>query len=150
MGHSSSSNGQRLGIHFNTGGDIGRRGGGLSKTADGVQIQNAVLAVFSCGFGNGFDNITSPNGTAFVSIVQGQAPGAHQTTFGKATNAAAFRFAKSIAAGSWETLRLPGELNVAKAWGQSGIDAFPHPTLPEVNAGDRVDYRILPPPRKRR
>ncbi len=149
MGHSTGSNRQQLGINFNTGGDIGRRGGGLSHTADGVNIQNAIVAVFSCGFGPGFDQITSSNGTAFVSIVQGQAPG-HPTTYGNAVNAAAFRFAKSIATGSWEPLRLQGELNVARAQGQSGIDAFPHPTDPNVNAGDRVDYRILPPPRKRR
>ncbi len=117
-----------------------------SHSADGVDIQNAVLAVFSCGFGKGFDNLTSSSGTAFVSIIQGPEP----TTQQDAVNQAAFRFAKSIATGSWEPLRLLGELNVAAARGQSGIDAFPHPHSSRVNAGDRVDYRILPPPRKRR
>ena len=150
MGHSYG----QMGIAFG-GSTIGNsqdsRRGRVTNTADGIDIQNAVLAVFSCNFGNGFKDITSSNGTAFVSIVQGQEPGAHPTTYAPAVNAAAFRFAQSIAAGTWSPLLLPGELNVARAQGQSGINAFPHPTEgPMVNAGDRVDYRILPPPRKRR
>ncbi len=109
-----------------------------SHSADGVDIQNKVLAVFSCGFGKGFDNITSSNGTAFVSIIQG----VEATTSGDATNAAAFRFAKSIATGSWLPLSLPGELRVAKAQAQSGIAAYPRRDRPSVNAGDYVDYRM--------
>lgn len=65
-------------------------------------------------------------------------------------NAAAFRFAQSIATGTWTPLTLPGELDVARVRSDSGIRPFPHPQLPEVNAGDRVNYRILPPPRKKR
>lgn len=148
MGHSY---GQR-GISFN-GTQIGnsQAKGKTSHTADGIDIQNPVVAVFSCGFGKGFDNISSSNGTAFVSIVQGQVPGAHSTTYAPATNAAAFRFTQSIAAGSWNPLLLPGNVNVARAQGQSGINAFPHPTEgPLFNAGDSVSYRILPPPRKNR
>jgi RHS repeat-associated protein len=127
-----------------------QRKGTANRTADGIDIQNAVLAVFSCGFGPGFNNITSSSGTAFVSIAQGQQSGAHLTTFGPATNAAAFRFTESIAKGSWSPITLPGELSRAKDQGQSGIYDFPHPSIPQVNAGDRVVYRILPPPRARR
>ena len=70
------------------------------------------------------------------------------TTGADATNQAAFRFAKSIATGSWAPYSLSGELDVAKAQGQSGIAAMPSRD-PKTNAGDYVDYRILPPPRKK-
>jgi RHS repeat-associated protein len=152
MGHSLTHKGNQIGIIM-SGRTIGnsqdQRQGNVSNTADGIDIQNAVLAIFSCSFGKGFDNITSSSGTAFVSIVQGQEQGAHPTTYCLATNAAAFRFTQSIAKGTWTPMLLPGELDAAKAEGDSGIRAFPHPTLPEVNAGDRVNYRILPPPRKK-
>lgn len=149
MGHSSSTPGdrRRVGISFATT-DVGNSAavgrGDVRNTADGIDIQNTVLAVFSCGFGNGFDNITSSNETAFVSIIQGR----ETTTGADATNQAAFRFAKSIATGSWIPVIFPRELGDAKRQAQSGIADMPHRST-TVNAGDYVDYRILPPPRKK-
>jgi len=118
----------------------------VNDTADGIDIQNVVVALFSCGFGNGFNNITSSNSTAFVSIVQGS----DRTTVADATNAAAFRFTESLASGSWEPLLIHYTLNDAVRQGQGGISAFTNRKKPNVNAGDYVGYRWLPPPRKRR
>lgn len=119
-----------------------------SHSADGVDVQNAIFAVFSCGYGKAFDNITSSNGTAFVSIIQGTGEGAHQTTRTTAVNAAAFEFTQSIANSSWNITTFQSTLGIARNRGQSGINANPHPD-PNVNAGDYVGYRILPPPRKK-
>lgn len=149
MGHSSSRDGERLGISFATG-DIGNSAARLTNTADGVNIRNDIMAVFSCGFGKGFGNITSSNGTAFVSIIQGQGPGTEPTSGADAINQSAFQFAKSIATGSWSPALLHSELDTAKRQSQAGFDAFRrHPNGASVNAGDYVDYRILPPPRKK-
>lgn len=145
MGHSYG----QMGISFNgtsIGNSQAKRERRVSHTADGIDIQNAALAVFSCGFGKGFDNLTSSSGAAFVSIVQGP----EATTRANATNAAAFSFAKSIATGSWEPLIFPGELNRAVAQSHSAIEARPSRDRPSVMAGDYVNYRILPPPRKKR
>lgn len=146
MGHSYNQAGIRMGAQT-IGNNQAKRERQMGYTADGIDIQNAVLAVFSCSFGDGFNNITSSNGTAFASIVQGQEPGAHVTTYAPAVNAAAFGFAESLATGSWTTLTVTGELDIAVARGSAGIGSNPHPDIPEVNTGDRVLYRILPPPR---
>lgn len=145
MGHSYG----QMGISISgrsLGNDQARRVGAVSRTADGIDIQNAVLAVFSCGFGNAFDSLTSSNGTTFVSIAQGP----EVTTRANATNAGAFSFAESIATGSWSILTVSSELGVARARSQAAIEARPSRDRPSVMAGDFINYRILPPPRKKR
>ena len=144
MGHSYG----HMGIYFDgpsIGNSQAQREHKVSNTADGVDIQNTVLAIFSCGFGKAFDNLASSNGTAFVSIGQGP----EVTTRANATNAAAFSFAESIATGSWSPFTRSSELNVAVAHSESAIKARPSPDRPSVMAGDYVNYRILPPPRKK-
>lgn len=151
MGHSYHSKNQ-MGILMSgrtIGNSQNQKEGKVSHTADGIDIQNTVVAIFSCGFGKGFNNLTSTTGAAFVSIVQGQEVGDHKTTFAPATNAAAFTFAKNVAEGTWNSLLSQGDLNLATARSQSGIAVNQHPTIPEVNRGDGVVYRILPPPRKK-
>jgi hypothetical protein len=75
--------------------------------------------------------------------------GDNKSTGADATNAAAFSFAKSIATGSWGTLTIKNELDAEVAQAQSGISVFPNAN-PKLNVGDFVNYRILPPPRKKR
>ncbi len=152
MGHSATrrDDDKKIGILFDGWANLGGRGERqVTHSADGIDIQNTIVGIFSCDFGNGFNNITSSAGTAFASIIQGTQEGAHITTRTTAINAAAFKFTKSIANGSWDTLMLQSTLDVARARGQAGINANPHPD-PNVNAGDYVGYRILQPPRKKR
>lgn len=151
MGHSvGRRDGVKIGILFDGAANVGSRGvRQVTHSAYGIDIQNTVVGIFSCSFGDGFNNITSSNGTAFVSIIQGAQAGAHKTTTTAAVNAAAFEFTKSIANGLWDTIMLQSTLDVATARGQAGISANPHPD-PNVNAGDYVGYRILQPPRKKK
>lgn len=151
MGHSWSVDGNKVGIYLGSGRKIGNsqalRERKVTHTADGIDIQNTVVAVFACGCGNAFDNITSSTGTAFVSINQGPED---PNTYAPATNEAAFQFTKSLASGKWDMIQLPGTLNHAVKQANQGIFDNPKPDDPRVTKGDRVDYRILPPPRKKR
>ena len=151
MGHSAGRRDRvKIGILFDGAANVGSRSErGVTHSVDGVDIQNNVVAIFSCDFGNGFKNIASSNGAAFVSIIQGTLAGAHKTTTKTAVNASAFEFTKSIANGSWNVTTFGTTLDIARSRGQSGINANPHPD-PNVNAGDYVHYRILQPPRKKK
>lgn len=147
-GHSlSTQDGKRLGINF--GDDSGRNAIGnsevqpkLGRTADGVDIRNDIVAVFSCGFGKGFDNITSSTRAAFVSIVQG----GQQTTMADSVDRAARNFFESITTNPVDSLgrdfnsARDHHLGQANARAQTAMTEFGY--APQ-NDGDVVLHRYL-------
>jgi hypothetical protein len=145
-GHAQITDKVRVGIQFNgshLGNSQDQRQNRVSHTADAVDIQNDIVAVFSCGFGNGFNNITSSNGAAFVSIVQGSDPG----TLADSVNRAGLRFAESIADSSGGVLTRDADLRRSSRNAQAAMADFGD--APQNN-GDRVNYRILLAPKRRR
>ncbi|MCW5956037.1 MAG: hypothetical protein KIT61_05590 [Pyrinomonadaceae bacterium] len=148
-GHSiSSQDGKRLGINF--GGTTASNAIGnsevqpkLGHTADGVDIRNDIVAVFSCGFGKGFDNITSSTGAAFVSIVQGQGD---PRTMLDSVDRAARNFFESITENPVNSLGRDFSsardhyLSQAKGRAESGLAEM---GCSPLNEGDTVGYRYL-------
>jgi len=146
-GHSqyTTHNGQKeyhYALQLN-GSTVGSSAEGLSTdTADGVDIKNDIVAVFSCDFGKAFDRVTSSNGAVFVSIQQGEKPGSGIDS----VNSAALSFAKSIGQRNGGVLTSTDDLSKAIARAQAGFNSFSSPD----NAGDRVVSRKLFPAGRRR
>ena len=140
-GHSYSIDGQKVGVEFHNGG-VGVKGK-AAFTADGVDIQNDAVVVFSCGFGKAFDNLASSNGAVFVSLNNGPD---HKTST-DAVNQAGLRFAQSIGERSFGgVVAEQSNLSNATRRAQSGVDVFPYPN----NKGDIVAPRVLPPAKRKR
>lgn len=154
--HSADLEGKdRVGISFGStqiGNQQSKRTAKASHTADGVDIQNDIVAVFSCGFGSGFDNVNSSNGASFVSIVQGSSD---VQSGMDSVNSAARAFAESLVreysgvlgSGPSEVIgtrhtKVAVSVNAA----QIGFARFQHPT----NLGDKVGYRTLRPAKRGR
>lgn len=141
-GHSFSRDGQKVGIEFHNGGIVNQANAkGRLMTADGVDIQNDAVVVFSCDFGKAFDNITSSNGAAFVSLNNG----ADGKSGVDGVNQAGLRFAQSIADSSGTVFTQQNDLTRAVLRGQSGLSAFP-----SHNKGDQVVSRSLFPAKRKR
>lgn len=125
------------------GSTVGSSAEGLATDrADGVDIKNDIVAVFSCDLGKAFDRVTSSNGAVFVSIKQGNDPGSGLDS----VNSAALSFAKSIGQRNGGVLTSTDNLSKAIASAQAGFNSFSFPD----NAGDRVVSRKLFPAGMRR
>jgi RHS repeat-associated protein len=128
VGHSFSLDGKKIGIEFHDSSISNKDNAGKIKnltTADGVDIKNEAVGVFSCSFGKAFDNITSSKGTEFYSINNGS-DGKTETDV---VNSAAMALAYSLTNGS--------SGGVVSLHTQIGANMF------DDGSGDRVIRRRL-------